>query len=368
MKALLADLAPRSDELRQPWQHPGPWFWLAVLLGAAIRVYLVACTEGTSDVGLWRRHAVGVHYDGLIAYYHANAEMNHPPAIGVALSWLWRCAETLGISFPLLLRAPFALLDAGTALLLLATLRNSSYRFAIAAAYWLHPLAMIYSAYHGNTDSSLAFFLMLGVYFLSKQKTCSAALVLGASLSIKLPTLLALPAFVLFLPQWRARMQFLGVAGAVALAGYLPALLADPAVVLGNVFGYRGQLIQTTGGSPIWGTRIFSGYLMDSVSPATQNALRPFFAFHLMHNKWFCVLPILLFSWLRRDERSATGLAQTLVGVFAILYGFSNASYCAMAQCFSFSALRVGCSCRTSDTRSRRGVRPEPADAELPQI
>jgi arylsulfatase len=58
---------------------------------------------------------------------------------------------------------------------------------------------------------------------------------LGASLSIKLPGLVALPAFVFALPHWRARFQFVAVTGAVALIGYLPALFADPAVVIGNV-------------------------------------------------------------------------------------------------------------------------------------
>jgi hypothetical protein len=322
MKSWLADLAPRPEESLNAWQRPGPWFWLALLLGAGIRLYLVLYTEGTSDVALWRRHAVGVHYDGLIAYYHANQEMNHPPLVGVVISWLWFCAEKLGASFAVFLRAPFALLDAGTALLLLATLRDNRHRFTITAAYWLHPLAMIYAAFHGNTDSSLAFFLMLGLYFVSTQRPLWAAAVLGASLSVKLPCLLALPAFVLVLPHWRARWQFLGVTGAVALLGYLPALLADPAAVVGNVFGYRGQLIVTTAGTPIWGARIFFDYWTDAPAHAARP---PFLAFYLMHNKWFCVVPILLLSWFRRQDRSLEGMALTLTGIFSILYGFSNA-------------------------------------------
>jgi hypothetical protein len=44
-----------------------------------------------------------------------------------------------------------------------------------------------------------------------------------------------------------------------------------------------------------------------------------------MHNKWFCVVPILLLTWWRRQDRSLADMALTLTGTFSILYGFSNA-------------------------------------------
>ena len=37
-------------------------------------------------------------------------------------------------------------------------------RFLAAACYWLSPAAIILSAYHGNTDSAVAFFLLLCVW------------------------------------------------------------------------------------------------------------------------------------------------------------------------------------------------------------
>ena len=35
-------------------------------IGAAIRIYLVVCTEGTYDAGIWEKHAEGVRQLGLI--------------------------------------------------------------------------------------------------------------------------------------------------------------------------------------------------------------------------------------------------------------------------------------------------------------
>jgi hypothetical protein len=34
----------------------------------------------------------------------------------------------------------------------------SRYRFVAAASYWLNPLSITFSAYHGNTDSAVGFF------------------------------------------------------------------------------------------------------------------------------------------------------------------------------------------------------------------
>src|SRR5439155_730200 len=83
--------------------------------------------------------------------------------------------EGTGIPFRILLRAPFALVDAGTAFLLLLLLGDCRWRFVAAAAYWLNPLSIIFSAYHGNTDSAVAFFLVLCVWLLSKKKLLGAA-------------------------------------------------------------------------------------------------------------------------------------------------------------------------------------------------
>ena len=70
------------------------------------------------------------------------------------------------------------------------------------------------------------------------------------------PTLLALPALVLFIPDWRRRFQFLLINGVVGLTTYVPALIQDPAIIFTNVFGYRPQLLHTTAGIPAWGTRV----------------------------------------------------------------------------------------------------------------
>src|SRR5207237_8258659 len=128
-------------------------------------------------------------------------------------------------------RSPCAIVDAVTMLLLLNLLSSSRHRLLVAAGYWLNPLSIIFSAYHGNTDSAVAFFLLLSVSCLARDKVAIAGFSAGAGLWIKLAGVLAVPALFLFLEGWRKRIIFLAGFGLTALAGYLPALIQDPRAV-----------------------------------------------------------------------------------------------------------------------------------------
>jgi hypothetical protein len=308
-----------NDEPTPAWySRSGTWFWIVIALGLAVRFYLVVLTEGTQDVAIWERHARDVRDFGLIGYYHVDPSANHPPFISETESLLLRAADATGVPFRILLRAPFALLDLGTTFLLLLLFGECRWRFVVAAVYWLNPLSVIFSAYHGNTDSAVAFFLALCVWLLSQNKHLAAAIALGLSLWIKLPIVLAIPALVLFIPDWRRRFQFLLIAGVVALATYVPALVQDPGIVWKNVFGYRAQILHTTAGVPAWGPRV----LLFSIIASPQNwpiAFRaPILLF--LENSWLIGLVLaLLITWLRRDNRSVAGLCATIGIVYIIV-------------------------------------------------
>ncbi|MGA2172201.1 MAG: glycosyltransferase 87 family protein [Sedimentisphaerales bacterium] len=310
------------EDISQP-SRPGKWFWAAIAIGAIIRAYLVLFTQGTYDVGIWWEHAIGVRNLGLIGYYHADSSMNHPPFISVVMSLLLSAAKASGIPFRILLRAPFAILDAGTALLLLNLLRNKRYRFAAVACYWLHPLAIIFSSYHGNTDSAVAFFLLLCVWLLSKEKIIWAGVVLGASFWVKLPGILVIPVFILFVQGWRRRLIFLCAVAVIAVSTYLPALCQDASVVYKNVLAYRGQRVYTTEGVTVWG---ISGVIEQSgvTFPKWHDTTQAIAQFYLRHNTWFYAVPLALIILLRRSKRTVEDLGATVAQVYVALYGFLN--------------------------------------------
>jgi hypothetical protein len=311
-------------QAKDPWySRPGIWFWVVIALGAALRFYLVVFTEGTQDVEIWERHARDVREHGLIGYYHGDPSANHPPFISEVESWLFAASDATGVPFRIFLRAPLALLDAATAFLLFSFLGACQWRCVAAAAYWLNPLSIIFSAYHGNTDSAVAFFLVLCVWLLSKDKFLTAAIALGVSLWIKLPTVLAIPALVLFIPDWRRRFQFLLVAGVVALATYVPALLQDPAIVWKNVFGYRAQILHTTAGLPAWGPRA----LLFSIIAAPQNwpvAFRAPILFFLANSWLIAVVLALMITWLRRSMRTVPELCATIAGIYIVVLALAD--------------------------------------------
>jgi hypothetical protein len=315
-------VAPRTTEHPAPRLRPGPALAALLVLGLLVRLYLVFFTQGTYDVRIWDEHAHGVREHGLVGYYHENRLMNHPPLAGLSAAGLSTVADATGIPFRVLLRLPFALFDAATALLVLWLLRDRSWRFVALAGYWLHPLAVIFSAFHGNTDSALPFFVLSSIALLASGRVGWAGMVLGASLWIKLPGVLAVPALFLVLPSWPARLRFLLGLGAVGAVTYLPVLLQDPLVLWRNVFAYRGQMIQTTAGVPVWGMRMFLPAYHD-LPELWRNLLYEPIHFFLTRNSWCALGSLVLLAWLRRHRRGGSDLVWTVTGCFTIMYGFS---------------------------------------------
>ena len=144
------------------------WFRGAIVIGLALRLYFCLFTEGTYDVAIWRGHAERIGELGLIGYYHETPLANHPPFISETASGMLIVSQRTGIPFRVLLRMPFVLIDAGTFIVLLLVLARQPRRLLLASAYWLHPLAVLFSSYHGNTDSSVAFFVLLAAWLLSR--------------------------------------------------------------------------------------------------------------------------------------------------------------------------------------------------------
>jgi Gpi18-like mannosyltransferase len=298
------------------------WFWLAIGLGLALRCYLFVFTEGTADVGNWEEHARGVSELGLFDYYRSTPKANHPPAVLELESLLWRAARVSGIPFRVLLRAPYAFLDVAAALILLSLLSFHPWRFVFVTIYWLNPLSLIFSAYHGNTDSAVAFSLLLAVWFLSRGKIFGVALALGVGLWIKLPGLLALPAFFFHFERWRQRLVFVLAITAVALAGYAPIFLR-PDVVAANVFAYHGGMLQTLGGVPAWGSRVLFFSLIAPPEKWPEYLHAPV-VWWLQHNWQVAVVLAAGLSWLRRSRRSIPEFCATIAMIYFVVYGLTD--------------------------------------------
>jgi hypothetical protein len=296
---------------------PRVW-WLALVLGVLLRAYLLLFTPGTFDVAVWQSHAGWIWEHGLVGYYGRSEVFNHPPFIGAVMEQLWRLARAAPGDFAFWLRAPFAVLDLGSALLLLSLFRESAWRYAVAAAYWLHPLAVLYSAYHGNTDSAVAFFMLLGVWAASRGSAAWAGAALGVGLWVKLPAALAVPALFLALPDLRARARFSAALGVVGVSTYLPVLLAAPGLLAERVFLYPGLYITNADGDPIWGLWSILG-----APEALPGFLQGPAALHRRFNSAICWAGVLLLAWLRRDRTAPHDLARTVCASLLLFYALT---------------------------------------------
>jgi hypothetical protein len=310
------------------------WLWAAGLLGAGIRAYLLFATDGSLDAPILGAHGRHVLERGLVAYYETRVAVaagigalppfNHPPPIAWGLAGLAWLAEASGVSFSFLWRLPFAIVDAGTALLLVRLLADHPRRHAIAAAYWLHPLALIFSAYQGNSDSSVAFFAVLSLVGVAARRPALAGAALGLGLWVKIPVLLAAPVLFLALEGAGARLRFAAAAAGVLLLGWAPALLADPGAVIRAVVLYPGLQLKTRTGVSVWGVL----YMLPepgSLPFSLQTAYRAAQDAIVRANTWICVVPIAVCAWCRSGDRDRVSLARGVGASFALVYGLTQA-------------------------------------------
>lgn len=260
----------------------------------------------------------------LAAYYRAGSfQYNHPPPISLIFSHLFPIAKATGISFPALLRLPFALFDLASVWLILRLLSGHPNARLIAALFWLHPLAIIYSSYHGNTDSAIACFLLACACAVTRGRGAWAGAILGLSLWVKIPGILAGPAMLAALPNTRERVRFCLAGAAVVMVGFGHSLFVDAEALINAVVLYPGLRIHTSSGVAIWG-------LLDSLpDPASlpQFLRLPLLDLRALsdeHNTLISVTPIVVFAWLRRDARDAVGIAGTIAGSYALFYGLTN--------------------------------------------
>ncbi len=308
----MSEMATPGRRLRA-LERPGAWFWLALALGAALRAWLVVATDGTFDVAIKAVHGHSVNTFGVLGTYERSEIFNHPPAMGRFFAAAESLAQWSGVPFRACLRAPFALIDLATVLLLLRALRTSRWRFAAAAAYWLHPLTLLFSAYHGNTDTAVAFFCLLAMVATVAGRALPAGAALGVGLWVKLPVLVAAPVLCLAFATWRARALFAAAVLAVGALGALPELAQDPALLYRRIVAYPGTGVVTPRGIAVWGLWYA---LRLSGTPLADSAAA--------WNTPLCFAPILLLAWLRRGERESRALGAALCASFALLYGTTS--------------------------------------------
>jgi hypothetical protein len=220
---------------------------LLILLSFALRLAIAACSWGTTDMLSFMRFAFSIDRVGLLNTYRIDSEFNHPP---LPAYWAWLALRLTG-------RSPYAaafvfrlapiLADAGSTWLLWSIARRKprksdyAHPLRLAALFAWCPVAILISAYHGNTDSIYAFLCLLSVYFLEESNgPFLAGLALAAAINIKLiPMLLILPLLLSFRKISEAGKFLAGLVPGV-IPFIIPLVWAEPNFAH-NVLAYRSN-------------------------------------------------------------------------------------------------------------------------------
>lgn len=307
------------------WAARHPIFIGVVLAAIGVRLFLVLFTVGTYDILIWEGHSEAIHEIGLLAYYRASigtvTPFNHPPAMAKLVESIWIASRALGVDFGVLFRSVFSCFDLATAWILYRILGDDPRRRLLVGLYLMNPIVFLFSAYHGNTDTALAFFSLLSLLLISRKQYALAGIAAGAGISVKWIILLVFPPLLFGVPGLRDRLRFLGGAAAIFVAAFGWHLAVDPVAVVNAVFGYGGQAIQTTAGIPVWGYRILVAHLLDAMgSPSTEQVTGAI----LRYNNLVLLCALAAFYSMRTRAHAPREAARTMAGGWVIFHALTN--------------------------------------------
>jgi hypothetical protein len=214
---------------------------VGALLAFSIKIFISLKTYGTNDIYLWRQFLSFLQANGPIALYRDADLFIHPPfMIHVLRCWGW-LESTTGVPLQFWIRLPAILADVASLLLTFKLLQRLD-KAAPAALLLLAlaPASVMISGFHGNTDPVMICFVLLAVYLIETgQSAWLAGFACGMSLNIKAAAVIFPLCFVLYLPDFKKRLQFAGGAVLTVLIGSMPYVAQDPVLLVGRMGAYR---------------------------------------------------------------------------------------------------------------------------------
>jgi hypothetical protein len=224
------------------WNRP---LAAVVAFAFALKLGLLAVTQGTNDVDAWRGFVEAYRAHGPFAAYGVvGAALNHPLLGFLAVT----ASANLGRALHLFhdafwLRIPALAGDAITIAVLGPLLSD---RFGVKQARWLvafyalSPIVLLAGLFHGNTDVLWGAGVLAATLALERERPATAGLLLAAASSVKVAAVPMLVPLALTAARRKmsARLYAGWLAGMVALFG--PCLLFGGSPFVEFVLGYRG--------------------------------------------------------------------------------------------------------------------------------
>jgi hypothetical protein len=299
----------------------------AVVCGFAVRLALVAVSQGSNDIFTWEVFGRWIATRGLFDLYQNNPGFNHPPIPGYYAEAVARLADWLHVPFPIVFKLPVVCCDLFVAYLLFKLWSRrqdllTGWKAAAAYAWALTPILV--GSYHGNTDSVAAAAWLLSVYLaVERGADFGAGVALAAAINVKLIPILGIPAaFVLYRSSKRAIRFLVGLA--LGLLPFLPVVISVGPAFYRNAVAYSSNV-------DLWGLPFIAVLLRrgPGVFSTLGNAL---WTFSLSLGKPLIVLAVLASAaWSRWkaaiDPYALAALAPALFLVLTPGFGVQYTQY-----------------------------------------
>ncbi|HUP47116.1 MAG TPA: glycosyltransferase 87 family protein [Thermoanaerobaculia bacterium] len=292
-------------------------FALLILSGIVIRVLLITTSIGTNDILNWMTFGRLVDNVGIGPSYGRIAEVNHPPLSLWIVLLLEKIRLATSIETGDLLRLTQVVFDLAAVAALVDIGRSIGHEMPqrLALFYFLSPVSIFITGFHGNTDPAMVALLLISLALLvrSPSRPLLAGLVFALAVGIKIVPLLLLPLLLLWRPD---RIRFAAGAAAGGAAIFLPFLPTGGMTMLRQIFGYNTQ-----GGNS--GLAYFLGTMSEAVPPL-QPVMISLALGWIAIAKYVIVAAVILYAvaLTRRGQRdSATllaGIGTTLLIILSL--------------------------------------------------
>lgn len=284
-------------------------------LGFIIRFLILILSSGTNDIISWQEFASIIARFGL-KYTYVNVRLfNHPPLMGYYSVLALKISQWLSLPFAYVFKFPMIMVDLVTALLLWKIFQKGHVAARstqkVIVSFSLSFIAILISAYHGNTDNLLAFMILLSAYFIDNKKPLLAGLIFAGSLNVKLISLILLPLYLFSFP---IRKNFLRFCSGLVL-GLLPFV---PILYCCSSSFYQNAILYNSG-IENWGIDLF---LIDAFSYIQLRQLSLHIAQFYIPNGRFIIIGLLILLGYRNYRTQKLNIYElTLLGyaLFLIL-------------------------------------------------
>jgi len=221
---------------------------IILIIGMLVRAFIAYHFYGTGDVQDFEKIMIHTVAD---KNFYAAGLYNYPPL----MPWLWDLLWMINpweVKPIFLIKTFTSFSDLFTALLIFYVCRKkmnltSDRALLHTSLFFLNPISIMITSYHGQIDSFCILFLMLAwVFFVFTKGTgCTlySALALSISIAFKHVTILLMPVFLIFLKDLKKRVVFLVFSCLPPTLMLLPYFLESPEVVIERLIGRHSAIM-----------------------------------------------------------------------------------------------------------------------------